>query len=45
VCPQPSEYKQKLQRICTFFGDVHHIKIFDDTMDDQLDWIDECIGR
>ena len=42
---QTTEYGHKLEKVCKFFGDVHHIKIFEDTLDDQLDWIDECLAR
>ena len=45
LCFQSPEYTDLLHKVCSNFKDVHHIKVFDESLGDQVDWIDECIAR
>ncbi|XP_059089126.1 uncharacterized protein LOC131885191 [Tigriopus californicus] len=38
-------FSRQLRRIHAYFGDVHHIRIAEDELDDHMDWIAECLGR
>ena len=42
---QSSEYKLEVSRLDTFFGDIHHIRVNEYELEDNIDWITECMAR
>eukprot|EP00095_Tigriopus_kingsejongensis_P001752 snap_masked-scaffold183_size276960-processed-gene-0.6 protein:Tk01752 transcript:snap_masked-scaffold183_size276960-processed-gene-0.6-mRNA-1 annotation:"---NA---" len=40
-----AEYSRTLNRINHLFGDIHHIKIVESELGDNIEWITECMAR
>ena len=44
-CFQSPEYTALVNKFNRFFSDVHRIELLEESLNMQVDWIDECIAR
>ncbi len=42
---QDPEFESALSHLSKFFSDVHHIQVSEDSLEEEVDWITECLAR
>ena len=42
---QESTFSEQLSKLSDFFGDVHHIKLKESDLEEEIDWVTECLAR